>query len=229
MYINRLVGHTIQDNSHEVGPRPDNPQDIICNPKVIIRDNSGNEEEYSLDLGNLDDLGNYYFFKKNGEWWIHHEELRKIFEIKLNSEHSQNCEDYINRRDDFMDITEKTYGITDIGTWWNDEAKNKVFRYLTYKKVYTPYEQDKKFMDESMFEDDYHFGIISNIMEIPNDILIEFDDGYFDCETSNVFQFTGIKIYKKLSDISLEQFEKDNKDVIFKEKVEEDDDYEEEE
>ena len=124
-------------------------------------------------------------------------------------------------------MSEKTYGITDIGTWWNDEAKNKVFRYLTYKKVYTPYEQDKKFVDESMFEDDYHFGVISNIVEIPNDVLIEFEDGYFDWKISNIFQFTGMKSYKKLSDISLEQYDKDNEDIIFKEK--EEIEYEEEE
>lgn len=105
---------------------------------------------------------------------------------------------------------DKTFGITDIGTWWNDVAKGKIFRYQIYKRMFTPHEQEEKYVDEDIFEDNYHFGFISNIMEIPNDILLEIDQGYFDV---NKFQLTGNKVYVKLSEIRLYQCESDNKDV----------------
>ena len=43
--------------------------------------------------------------------------------------------------------------ITDFETWLLDESDNRIFRYLVYKKVYTPLEQEKKYIDESEFED----------------------------------------------------------------------------
>ena len=43
--------------------------------------------------------------------------------------------------------------ITDFETWLMDESDTRIFRYLVYKKVYTPLEQDKKYIDESEYED----------------------------------------------------------------------------
>ena len=99
-----------------------------------------------------------------------------------------------------------TYGITDIGTWWNDEGKGKIFRYQIYKRMFTSHEQEEKYVDE----DNYHFGFISNMMEIPDDVLLEIEQGYFDI---NKFQLTGNKVYVKLSEIRLYQCESDNKDI----------------
>ena len=43
--------------------------------------------------------------------------------------------------------------ITDFETWLLDESDTRIFRYLVYKKVYTPLEQERKYIDESEFED----------------------------------------------------------------------------
>lgn len=45
---------------------------------------------------------------------------------------------------------------------------DRVFRYWVYKKVFTPYEQEKKFTDESRYEDDYaNFGVVREIIPLP--------------------------------------------------------------
>ena len=45
---------------------------------------------------------------------------------------------------------------------------NRVFRYWVYKKVFTPFEQEKKFSDESRYEDDYaNFGVVREIIPLP--------------------------------------------------------------
>lgn len=42
--------------------------------------------------------------------------------------------------------------ITDFETWLLDESDTRIFRYLVYKKVYTPREQEEKYIDESEYE-----------------------------------------------------------------------------
>ena len=107
--------------------------------------------------------------------------------------------------------------MSSIETWWNKEAKNKIFRYKKYKKVSTSYKQNIKSGNEDIFEDDYHLGFISNIIEIPNDILLVIKEGYFD--DIKLFRFNGIKVYVKLSEIKLIQYEKDNLDIDIKEYI----------
>lgn len=36
---------------------------------------------------------------------------------------------------------------------WVAANKGRVYRYVVYKKMFTPYEQEQKFSDESQFED----------------------------------------------------------------------------
>lgn len=73
-----------------------------------------------------------------------------------------------------------------------------------YKKLFTPYELDKKFVDESQFEDtNYRFGFIEEAIELGNgEWLLGFreviDDEVCNCIT-----------YLNLSDIRLFYFEKD--------------------
>ena len=43
--------------------------------------------------------------------------------------------------------------ITDFETWLMDESDTRIFRYLVYKKVYTPHEQEQKYIDESEYEE----------------------------------------------------------------------------
>lgn len=42
--------------------------------------------------------------------------------------------------------------VIDLRTWL-EKNKNTVFSFWVYRRGYTPYEQDLKFMDESQFED----------------------------------------------------------------------------
>ena len=100
-------------------------------------------------------------------------------------------------------MNEKTYGITDFGSWLLDN-QDKMFRILVYKKVYTPYEQDKKFSDESIYENGgyYDHGFIVEAMEIPGDILI----GVSLCNSDNS-EDLGIVKYYRLSEIRLSRVE----------------------
>ena len=43
--------------------------------------------------------------------------------------------------------------ITDMPTWISDNS-DRIYGFLVYKKIYTPYEQQQKFEDESQFEDE---------------------------------------------------------------------------
>lgn len=47
--------------------------------------------------------------------------------------------------------------ITDLETWLLDEG-DKLYRFLVYKRLFTPYEQNHAFMDESVYED-HHYSL----------------------------------------------------------------------
>lgn len=100
--------------------------------------------------------------------------------------------------------------ITNIGTWIHD-LDEEIFRFLTYKKVWTPYENEHKFSDESEYEEGgcWKFGKIINAIEIPNDVLLEIRE-YVQYEEFTSFQDTGRTLYKRLSEIRLEKFDIDN-------------------
>lgn len=104
--------------------------------------------------------------------------------------------------------------ITNIGTWVHDMSGcNKIFRFLVYKKVYTPYEQENKFSDESEYENGgyWKFGLITNAIEIPNDVLLEIEE-MTQYDEFKPFEPLNRKVYFKLSDIRLEYWEDDNQD-----------------
>ena len=83
-----------------------------------------------------------------------------------------------------------------------EEHKDESFRYWVHKRMFTPYEQEQKFEDESTLENiECSFGYIVEAVELPNgDILLglsEDKDGRY-------------KSYYKLSDIDLALSSKDN-------------------
>lgn len=83
---------------------------------------------------------------------------------------------------------------------------NKIYRLYKYKRVYTPYEIDKKFSDESIFENgDYATMVkIVDMYKLPdNDLYIKFKIVDDDLDTE-------MYLYEKLSDIKLEEYTKDN-------------------
>ena len=97
---------------------------------------------------------------------------------------------------------------TDMETWFCDNG-DRIYRFVVYKKLFTPYEQDKKFMDESQFEDDhYRFGFIEEVIELGHG---EWLIGFREIIDYEVCEFIS---YFKLSDIQLSYFEKDQDMLI---------------
>lgn len=80
--------------------------------------------------------------------------------------------------------------------------EGEVFRYLVYRRLFTPYEQKECFMDESIYED-YHYsiGIIVDCIALGSDFLLGFE-GIDDTDPDNIVSFGHIEYYK-LSEIRL--------------------------
>lgn len=56
--------------------------------------------------------------------------------------------------------------ITDMETWLLDN-EGKIFRYVIYRRMFTPYEQEQAFTDESQYEDTHFtFGFIEEAIEL---------------------------------------------------------------
>ena len=90
----------------------------------------------------------------------------------------------------------------DIHTWLSDVGEERVFRMWVFKKMFTPYEQDKKFSDESVYEDDVcKYVMIKELIELPDgDLLI----GFQDADSDNLYLE-----YYKLSEIRLDYCQSD--------------------
>lgn len=92
---------------------------------------------------------------------------------------------------------------TDMETWFLDNS-DRIYRFVVYKKLFTPYEQDKKFSDESQFEDTYYrFGFIEEAIELGQG---EWLLGFREVIDGEVCSYIS---YFKLSDIQLSFFEQD--------------------
>jgi len=97
--------------------------------------------------------------------------------------------------------------ITDFETWlldWGD----RIYRFLVYKKMFTPYEQQNAFMDESVYENDhYQLCKIEEAIDLGNgDWLL----GLRQIEEDG--EVYGIVEYYKLSEIALARFDNDQED-----------------
>ena len=86
----------------------------------------------------------------------------------------------------------------------------EVFHYWVYRRIFTPYEQNECFMDESIFEDTHaSTGIIKECAPLGNgDFLLGFQpvddlDDYGHADTYNIIE------YYKLSEIRLARHTKD--------------------
>ena len=90
----------------------------------------------------------------------------------------------------------------DIHTWLSDVGEERVFRMWVFKKMFTPYEQDKKFSDESVYEDDVcKYVMIKELIELPDgDLFI----GFQDADNDNLYLE-----YYKLSEIRLDYYPSD--------------------
>lgn len=94
--------------------------------------------------------------------------------------------------------------ITDMETWLIDYG-DRIYRYVVYKKMFTPYENQRAFSDESVYEcDHYQLCKIEEAIDLGNsDWLLGLrkidDDG----------QVFGNIEYLRLSEIRLEYFDRD--------------------
>ena len=90
----------------------------------------------------------------------------------------------------------------DIHTWLSDVGEERVFRMWVFKKMFTPYEQDEKFSDESVYVDDTcKCVMIKEMIELPDgDLLI----GFQDADSDNLYLE-----YYKLSEIRLDYYPSD--------------------
>ena len=112
-----------------------------------------------------------------------------------------------------MNIDLKEYA--NIAEWLKD-YEHKVFRMWKYKKMFTPYEMEQKFEDESVYESvTCEYVIITKIIPLSNDdYLIGYilADGYDYSEIINQSESQKLEWYVKLSEISLAYSESDNED-----------------
>lgn len=95
--------------------------------------------------------------------------------------------------------------ITDMETWLLGYG-DRVYRYLVYRKVYTPYEEQQAFSDESQYEDSHYTTCrIEEAIDLGSGEwllgLMELDEDLED---------TGVVTYLKLSEIRLVRFEEDS-------------------
>ena len=92
---------------------------------------------------------------------------------------------------------------TDMATMLSNYS-NRIYRFLVYKKLFTPYEQEQKFTDESQFEDThYRFGLIEEAIELGSGEWLLGLREVVDCEVCRYIS------YFKLEDIQLSYFEQD--------------------
>lgn len=71
--------------------------------------------------------------------------------------------------------------MTDFETFLIDNS-DRIYRFWVYKRMFTPYEQEQKFSDESQYESDYcSYGIIREAIELPGGrILLGIEPVFFE-------------------------------------------------
>lgn len=85
-----------------------------------------------------------------------------------------------------------------------EKNKDRLFRFWVYKRMFTPLEQEQKYIDQGEFEDCHaETGIIREAIILPdNDLLLGF---YIPgCDTANVEDEYKHISYYKLSEIRME-------------------------
>ena len=105
---------------------------------------------------------------------------------------------------------------TDFETWFFDYG-DRLYRYLVYKRMFTPYEQQNAFEDESEYEDThYELCQIAEAIDLGGDWLLGLrtigEDG----------KIYGMIHYYKLSEIRLAFFENDQHLELYEEEEDND-------
>ena len=85
-----------------------------------------------------------------------------------------------------------------------EKNKDRIFRFWVYKRIFTPLEQEKKYIDECVYEDTHaQTGIIREVVVLPDkDLLLGF---YIPCcDTADEEDEYRHIVYYKLSEIRME-------------------------
>ena len=97
--------------------------------------------------------------------------------------------------------------ITDFITWLLD-YDDRIYQFLVYKKMFTPYEQKNAFSDETVYEDTYY-----QFCRIEEAIAIDDGEWLLGLRILNEdLENTSIIEYYKLSEIRLARYEDDKED-----------------
>lgn len=96
----------------------------------------------------------------------------------------------------------------DVETFMHDVGCERIWRFWVYRRIYTPYEQQSQFIDESQFEDSHcNFGIIREVINLQGDYLIGFEMVYEENDFQTV-ENAGLEYYR-LSEIRLAYYRQD--------------------
>lgn len=94
--------------------------------------------------------------------------------------------------------------ITDMETWLLDYG-DRIYRYLVYRKMFTPYECEQKYCDETEYENGGHYTLcfIEEAIDLGNSNWMLGMRDIYDGELSDTIK------YVRLDEIRLEYFECD--------------------
>lgn len=91
---------------------------------------------------------------------------------------------------------------------WFESNKNNVFRYVVFKRMFTPYETQSAFTDESVYESNmYSFCKIEEVADLKNG---EWLLGLRSIDSDTFEPFEDLQYYR-LSEIRLAKFSRDNR------------------
>ena len=96
----------------------------------------------------------------------------------------------------------------DFETYLHDEGSDRIFKVLRRRKIFTPFEQEKKYVDEDEYTSVYDTCTIESVIALPNDFLIGLRDIYVETNTVNHEYISDIVVgqsidYYLLSDLIL--------------------------
>lgn len=97
-----------------------------------------------------------------------------------------------------------------------EKARDRIFRFRVYKRMFTPLEQEHKYCDQDVYEcDGFQFGVIREAIALPDgDVLLGFDViGSTADEDAGESLF---REYYKLSEIRLSYYPPDTEEYYGK-------------
>lgn len=106
---------------------------------------------------------------------------------------------------------------TDLETWMLDNADMRIFRVWKYKKVFTPLEQEKKYCDQGVYENETaDFMWLEEVVELDNGrVMFGFKDAYLAAEYDHGdIDFTPPIVYMMDGEFAMEHYPDDIKRVM---------------